>query len=587
MLSKLAARLRRRADVPLLVEAVAAPSSARTAAEIGGEIDELLTAPGGPVPIDDDLRAHCALFRSGRWVVDRGHQASARVRSVPAQAQRLIPGLVVGEPEAVSLEELSAIYGAALQQASDPHATQMRERFYAILERAVPVRASDIHVERNRMTGMSEVFFQLHGKRTPNVDELTDDEARRLFTTAFYLGDNGDTVMTEGVTQRVTVTDPGKLPQGVMSLRMQFADTAAGKLLNIRVSYRDLPLPGRNLDALGLPSHQVAILRAVMLANAGAVTVAAPTENGKSTFLDYWLMDYKEAKGGQVVIAAADDPPESVIRGIYSFNVSSDETAEGDPFDVAGKTALRVNPDAIKVGEVRSAASARLVFTAANTGKLVGTTVHCDEALDIPSRYADLDVPPEQIYVVKRHLAWLGVRLVPLLCPHCRVTVGDARRSGAHVDAVAAGFARQLPGLEVDGLYVAGGGCAHCRPPDRVTVPGIIGRRFLMEIVEPDERLMEVLRASAAEEARRHWLTSGQDSLRLSAFDMLRDGKVSIIDYTARVATARGLAQDLRLRGRPEDLALLGAAEVAVLPPAGDRGSPAGVPARRRSGGSR
>lgn len=586
MLSKLAARLRRHGSVPLLVEAVAAPSAAQATTEIAAEIDELLTAPGGPVPIDDDLRAHCALFRSGRWVVDPGHQASARVRSVPAQAQRLIPGLVVGNPEAVSLEELSAIYGAVLQQASDPHATQMRERFYAILERAVPVRASDIHVERNRITGKSEVFFQLHGKRTPNVDELTDDEARRLFTTAFYLGDNGDTVMTEGVTQRVTVTDPGKLPQGVMSLRMQFADTAAGKLLNIRVSYRDLPLPGRNLDALDLPPQQVRILRAAMLANAGAVTVAAPTENGKSTFLDYWLMDYKEAKGGQVVIAAADDPPESVIRGIYSFNVSS-ETAEGDPFDVAGRTALRVNPDAIKVGEVRSPPSARLVFTAANTGKLVGTTVHCDEALDIPSRYADLEVPPEQIYVVKRHLAWLGVRLVPLLCRHCRVTVGEARRSGAHVDAVAAGFARHLPGLDVDGLYVVGDGCAQCRPPDRVAVPGIIGRRFLMEIVEPDEHLMEVLRASAAEEARRHWLASGHDSLRLSAFDMLRDGSVSIIDYTVKVATARGLAQDLRLRGRPEDLALLGAAEVAVLPSAGDRGSPTGVPARRRSGGGR
>ena len=72
-------------------------------------------------------------------------------------------------------------------------------------------------------------------------------------------------------------------------------------------------------------------------------------------------------------------------------------------FTEALKASLRIAPHVVRVGECREGPPARMAFDAANTGKLVSTTIHCAGVLNIPSRYEELGVPTLLAYSAERH----------------------------------------------------------------------------------------------------------------------------------------------------------------------------------------
>jgi type II secretory ATPase GspE/PulE/Tfp pilus assembly ATPase PilB-like protein len=507
---------------------------------------ELLTAPGGPLgDIEDSLRRNVAVLSDGRFYIHSAAISDPRARSLKDRARRL--GIALRDPEPVELSVIREFYGTAAVKRID-NAEGIKARFVAMIAEAVAFRTSDIQVKLNEEQGSAEVRFQIDGFLTGVVEEFHHDELEALITTAFYYGDNGDATPNPSKNQKVTVNKPHKLPDGVFSLRLHFARLASGRHLNIRIVYEKLAVSGQGLRALGLPAEIERTLLYVQTLGKGLLTIGAPTEHGKSTTLTLWLGDLLDSRDGRLTVASVDDPPEGLDPRIIYFPVHDGAGDETDSFTEALKASLRIAPHVVRVGECREGPPARMAFDAANTGKLVSTTIHCAGVLDIPSRYEELGVPSLLAYSAERHACWYSQRLVPRLCPGCRRTLAEAAAQDSRLDVLRDRFQAAL-GDRAGDLFARGAGCELCLPKaSKVGIGGIRGRRLIGEILIPDQHICDLLRNRRFEDARRTWLVDlGGSSMAIVGFPYLLAGEIGVQEWVSYVSSAEDLKRDLAL----------------------------------------
>lgn len=527
----------------------AAARGERTSAHVASAKLEILTAPGGPLgDIEETLRRNVAVLSDGTFYIHIPVFSDPQARSLKDRARR--QGIALKEPEAVELSVIRELYGTAATKRID-NAEGIKARFVAMIEEAVAHRTSDIQVKLNEEQGSAEVRFQIDGFLSGVVEEFHHDEVEALITTAFYYGDNGDATPNPSKNQKVTVNKRHKLPPGVFSLRLHFAKLASGRHLNIRIVYEKLAVSGQGLRALGLPSEIERTLLYVQTLGKGLLTIGAPTEHGKSTTLTIWLGDLLDSRDGKLTVASVDDPPEGLDPRIIYFPVSDGAGDETDSFTEALKASLRIAPHVVRVGECREGPPARMAFDAANTGKLVSTTIHCAGVLNIPSRYEELGVPSLLAYSAERHACWYSQRLVPKLCAVCRRKLKDAAREDARLDVLRERFEQAL-GEKAGHLYARGAGCENClRKSSKIGIAGIKGRQLVGEILIPDKRVCDLLRNRQHEDARRIWLAEmGGSSMAIVGYPYLLSGIIGVQEWVSYVGSAEDLKGDLSLRGQ-------------------------------------
>jgi type II secretory ATPase GspE/PulE/Tfp pilus assembly ATPase PilB-like protein len=517
--------------------------------KVSSEKVEILTAPGGPLgDIEDSLRRNVAALSDGTFYIHTPVFSDPQARSLKDRARR--QGIVLKEPEAVDLSVIRELYGTAAARRID-NAEGIKARFVAMIEEAVAHRTSDIQVKLNEEQRSAEVRFQIDGFLSGVVEEFHHDEVEALITTAFYYGDNGDATPNPSKNQKVTVNKRHKLPPGVFSLRMHFAKLASGRHLNIRIVYEKLAVSGQGLRALGLPSEIERTLLYVQTLGKGLLTIGAPTEHGKSTTLTIWLGDLLDSRDGKLTVASVDDPPEGLDPRIIYFPVNDGAGDEIDSFTEALKASLRIAPHVVRVGECREGPPARMAFDAANTGKLVSTTIHCAGVLNIPSRYEELGVPSLLAYSAERHACWYSQRLVPKLCPVCRRKLTEAARQDDRLDVLRERFEQAL-GNNVRHLHARGAGCENClRKSSKIGIAGITGRQLVGEILLPDKRICDLLRNRQHEDARRVWLADmGGSSMAVVGYPYLLSGIIGVQEWVSYVGSAEDLKFDLSLRAQ-------------------------------------
>lgn len=512
---------------------------------------ELLTAPGGPLgDIEDALRRNVAVLSDGTFYIHQAAISDPAARSLKDRARRL--GIVLKDPAAVELSVIRELYGSDAVRSID-NAEGIKARFVAMINEAVSLRTSDIQVKLNEEQRSAEVRFQIDGFLSGVVEEFHHDEVEALITTAFYFGDNGDATPNPSRNQKVTVNKRHKLPPGVFSLRMHFAKLASGRHLNIRIVYEKLAVGGQGLGALGLPSEIERTLLYVQTLGKGLLTIGAPTEHGKSTTLTLWLSDLLDSRDGKLTVASVDDPPEGLDPRIIYFPVSDGAGDETDSFTEALKASLRIAPHVVRVGECREGPPARMAFDAANTGKLVSTTIHCAAVLNIPSRYEELGVPSLLAYSAERHACWYSQRLVPKLCRGCRRTLAEAAGDNPRLDVLKERFEHAL-GRDVDNLYARGAGCENCLgKSSKIGIAGIKGRRLIGEILIPDQSVCDLLRERRHDAARRAWLVDKRgQSMVIVGYPYLLAGEIGVQEWVSYIGSAEDLKTDLALRAEAE-----------------------------------
>ncbi|CAB3749892.1 GspE/PulE family protein [Paraburkholderia solisilvae] len=204
-----------------------------------------------------------------------------------------------------------------------------------------------------------------------------------------------------------------RLPMGadrIEDYRVNSLPTLFGEKLVLR---RLEPLPADlSLDALGLTHEQCATVGEAISAPHGLVLVTGPTGSGKTLSLYCFLQMLNNASRN---LCSVEDPAEIQLAGINQVSVRD---KAGLTFATVLRAFLRQDPDVIMVGEIRDEETADVAVKAAQTGHLVLSTLHTNDAPAAIARLIDIGVEPFNLAGALRMVS--AQRLVRKLCTACR-----------------------------------------------------------------------------------------------------------------------------------------------------------------------
>ncbi len=261
------------------------------------------------------------------------------------------------------------------------------------------------------------------------------------------------------------------------------------------------------IEALGYePEQKSALLNAVSRPY-GMVLVTGPTGSGKTVSL-YTCLNILNSPG--VNISTAEDPAEINLPGINQVNV--DDKA-GLTFAAALKSFLRQDPDIIMVGEIRDLETAEIAIKAAQTGHLVLSTLHTNDAPQTLTRLMNMGVPTFNI--ASSILLITAQRLARRLC-NCKKPI-DVPET-ALLDA---GFTPE----ELNGSWTlyGPGGCDRCKGSG---YKGRVGIYQVMPVSEEMQRL--ILAGATALDLAKQAKSEGVKDLRASGLLKVKQGVTSL-----------------------------------------------------------
>ena len=194
-------------------------------------------------------------------------------------------------------------------------------------------------------------------------------------------------------------------------LRISTIPTSYGEKVTVRI----LDPEGANLkiDDLGFPEHDLKVFKEQVHRPQGIILVTGPTGSGKSTTLYACLNDLNTP---EVNIITVEDPVEYDVPGVNQVQINP---KAGITFATGLRSILRQDPDIVMVGEIRDKETASIAFQASQTGHLVLSTLHTNDAPSAVIRLVDMGIEP---YILSAGLnCVMGQRLVRKLCPVCKV----------------------------------------------------------------------------------------------------------------------------------------------------------------------
>ena len=166
------------------------------------------------------------------------------------------------------------------------------------------------------------------------------------------------------------------------------------------------------IESLGFAEQQQKDFTAAIKKPYGMILVTGPTGSGKTVTLYTGLNMLNEP---EVNISTAEDPVEIQVPGINQVNVNP---KTGLTFAEALRAFLRQDPDIVMVGEIRDLETAEIAVKAAQTGHLVLSTLHTNDAPQTLTRLANMGVPPFNIASSVNLI--VAQRLARRLCEHCK-----------------------------------------------------------------------------------------------------------------------------------------------------------------------
>jgi type IV pilus assembly protein PilB len=294
-------------------------------------------------------------------------------------------------------------------------------------------------------------------------------------------------------------------PDRVIDFRVSTLPTLFGEKIVIRILDPNSAKLG--IDVLGYEAVEKQRLLAAIARPYGMVLVTGPTGSGKTVSL-YTCLNILNKPG--INIATAEDPAEITLPGINQ--VSMNEKA-GMTFPVALKAFLRQDPDVIMVGEIRDLETADISIKAAQTGHLVLSTLHTNDAPSTLTRLRNMGMAAFNI--ASSVIVITAQRLARRLCANCKIVANIP-----HKTLLEAGFIKD----DIDGSWTPYRpvGCARCNNGYK----GRIGIYQVMPITEEIQRI--ILRDGTALEIAAQAQRDGVNNLRQSGLYKVKQGLTSL-----------------------------------------------------------
>jgi type IV pilus assembly protein PilB len=261
------------------------------------------------------------------------------------------------------------------------------------------------------------------------------------------------------------------------------------------------------IDALGYDEHQKALYLANLNKPYGMILVTGPTGSGKTVSLYTGLNILNTADRN---ISTAEDPAEINLPGVNQVNVNP---KVGLTFASALRAFLRQDPDVIMVGEVRDLETAEIAIKAAQTGHLVLSTLHTNDAPKTLTRMVDMGVKP---YAIASTVSLIiAQRLARRLCSNCKepieIPAEALRKEGFNQDDIDEGLTIYAPK-----------GCSQC-------TNGYKGRVGIFQVMPVTDTIGRIIMEGGnamqiADQAK----ADGIPDLRASGLRKVKDGLTSL-----------------------------------------------------------
>jgi type IV pilus assembly protein PilB len=261
------------------------------------------------------------------------------------------------------------------------------------------------------------------------------------------------------------------------------------------------------IDALGYESFQKDLYMKHLAKPQGMILVTGPTGSGKTVSL-YTGLNILNREDTN--ISTAEDPAEINLPGVNQVNVNN---KVGLTFAAALRAFLRQDPDVVMVGEIRDLETAEIAIKAAQTGHLVLSTLHTNDAPQTLTRLVDMGVKP---YAIATSVSLIiAQRLARRLCQHCKqpldVPAEALRKEGFQENDIATGIK----------VYAAKG-CTNC-------TDGYKGRVGIYQVMEVSEELGRIIMAGGhAQNIAEQAVKEGVWDLRRSGLEKVRSGMTTL-----------------------------------------------------------
>jgi type IV pilus assembly protein PilB len=294
-------------------------------------------------------------------------------------------------------------------------------------------------------------------------------------------------------------------PDRVIDFRVSTLPTLFGEKIVIRIL--DPSSAKLGIDALGYDAVEKERLLSAIARPYGMVLVTGPTGSGKTVSL-YTCLNLLNKPG--VNISTAEDPSEINLPGVNQVNVND---KAGLTFAAALKSFLRQDPDVIMVGEIRDLETADIAIKAAQTGHMVLSTLHTNDAPTTLTRMRNMGIAPFNI--ASSVILITAQRLARRLCVQCKAPVDIP-----HETLLEAGFKEE----DVDGTWTPYRpvGCSACNNGYK----GRVGIYQVMPISEDIQRI--ILADGSALDIAKQAEAEGVRTLRQSGLAKVRMGITSL-----------------------------------------------------------
>ncbi|MBO9679145.1 MAG: type IV-A pilus assembly ATPase PilB [Acidovorax sp.] len=438
------------------------------------------------------------------WIIAEYDKLTKLVEATSKSVSESMDTLTSGsefEFDDVSVEEAPEAADTGVTEVEDAPIVKF---LHKMLLDAFNMRASDLHFEPYEHT--YRVRFRIDGElreiASPPI-AIKDKLASRI------------KVISRLDISEKRVPQDGRMklkvgPDRVIDFRVSTLPTLFGEKIVIRIL--DPSSAKLGIDALGYePQEKERLLHAIGRPY-GMILVTGPTGSGKTVSL-YTCLNLLNKAG--VNIATAEDPSEINLPGVNQVNVNE---KAGLTFATALKSFLRQDPDIIMVGEIRDLETADIAIKAAQTGHLVLSTLHTNDAPTTLTRMRNMGIAPFNI--ASSVILITAQRLARRLCPVCK-TPADI----PHEALVDAGYDEN----EIDGSWVTYRpvGCSACNNGYK----GRVGIYQVMPISEEIQRI--ILRDGSALEIAEQAKLEGVRSLRDAGLHKARIGLTSLEEVLA------------------------------------------------------
>ncbi len=380
------------------------------------------------------------------------------------------------------------------QEAIDETAAPIVRLVQLMLNEAVQLRASDIHIEP--FEDRIRIRYRIDGMLMER-----DSPPRRLL---------GAILSRVKILARLDIAERRRMQDGRIKadigekefdLRVSVVPTNHGQSVVMRLLDKDSIKVG--LRQLGFSDEDYKRFNNLIRKPNGIILVTGPTGSGKTTSLYAAL---HELNTPDKKIITAEDPVEYYLSGINQVEIRHEI---GLDFARVIRAMLRQAPNIILVGEMRDLETAQMGIQASLTGHLVFSTLHTNDAPSAVTRLIDMGVPA---YLVSSSVvAIMGQRLVRVVCQKCKqpYSPGEAVLNMAGV----------TPEMAAQATFVRGAGCKHCNNT------GFRGRIGIFELMLMSPKLRELtFNEAPTGEIRKTAVTEGMKTLYRDGLDKVFRG---------------------------------------------------------------